>query len=454
MSVKSRAQEWLEVLLRFDTSNPPGNEAPAIDWIAALLLEQGIQATIVEPAPGRKNLVAELPGASDCGALLLSSHIDVVPVEDASYWRFPPFSAAERDNMLWGRGALDMKFKTAFDLEFITRLRGKRLNRPVKLVVLADEEQGGVLGVQHMLREHRELMNGEYVINELGGFNVTFGSVMPFLIQAGEKGRVHLRIHVSGPSGHASMPTPHSSIAVLSKVIAALDDLYFGFTLCGTTRKLFAEIAAVAEPAEQSLYQGLLAPASAEQSLLSIPSEEMRAQLRSMICNTINATRIGGGFQLNVIPSTSWCDLDCRIVPGVSPKIFVEQIQFFLKEVLRSQGLEHLVPNISVELLLAEEGYEIPGDDPLLLHLAAETKLRLGHGSSKSPCLPYLLPASSDNSHYHRAGIRPIGFSPLNFPPKFQGFMLAHSINERIPLKSFEEGLDCYCEAIANVVLR
>jgi acetylornithine deacetylase/succinyl-diaminopimelate desuccinylase-like protein len=108
----------------------------------------------------------------------------------------------------------------------------------------------------------------------------------------------------------------------------------------------------------------------------------MRSQLRSMICNTAMPTRIGGGFQLNVVPSTAWCDLDCRIVPGVSPANFVDQLRFFVSEVLASQGLKDLLPNVQIEVLVSEEGYEISIDDPLLKHLSAETKLRLGHGSS------------------------------------------------------------------------
>src|SRR5918997_1815505 len=105
----------LQALIRLDTSNPPGNEIIAVEYIRQQLAEVGLSAEVVESEPGRGNLRAVLKGDGSARPLLLMSHTDVVPVEP-EFWTHPPFCGDIIDGYVWGRGATDMKQWTAWHL--------------------------------------------------------------------------------------------------------------------------------------------------------------------------------------------------------------------------------------------------------------------------------------------------------------------------------------------------
>ncbi|HLF41824.1 MAG TPA: M20/M25/M40 family metallo-hydrolase, partial [Acidimicrobiia bacterium] len=118
------AVEIAREYLRIDTTNPPGNEAPAAALLAGILEEAGLETTTLESAPGRANLVARLPGRSGRGLALLH-HLDVVPA-DRSEWSVDPFGAEVHDGYLWGRGAIDMKGMGVMQLMTVLALARER----------------------------------------------------------------------------------------------------------------------------------------------------------------------------------------------------------------------------------------------------------------------------------------------------------------------------------------
>src|SRR5438477_2560726 len=142
----------LRALIRLDTTNPPGNERIAADYLARALASEGIQPTLIEPAPLRTSLVARLKGR-DPGKppLMLSSHTDVVPVE-AARWTRPPFGAEIADGCMWGRGSIDMKAKCAMDLGLMLAMRraGASPERSLIFAAVADEDAGSELGARFL----------------------------------------------------------------------------------------------------------------------------------------------------------------------------------------------------------------------------------------------------------------------------------------------------------------
>ena len=106
-SIEEQAFDWLQAYIQVDTINPPGNEARAVEFIAAILEAEGIPYQAAESAPGRGNLWARLEGGDEPGLVMLQ-HTDVVPA-DEKYWTTDPLSGEIRDGYLWGRGTLDMK---------------------------------------------------------------------------------------------------------------------------------------------------------------------------------------------------------------------------------------------------------------------------------------------------------------------------------------------------------
>ena len=106
------------------------------------------------------------------GGLLLSSHVDVVPSGNVAAWKHPPFSGALEGGMIWGRGALDMKYKTALDLALMSWAAKQRLAKRLELIVVSDEETGSAAGSSFICSAERDRIRARHVINEVGGFNV------------------------------------------------------------------------------------------------------------------------------------------------------------------------------------------------------------------------------------------------------------------------------------------
>src|SRR3954470_22866525 len=147
-ALDAEAQKTLQSYVRIDTSNPPGDVTKAADFLRGVLAGEGIEVTRYESGQGRSILLARLKGNGTGGkAILLESHMDVVPTDPAR-WTQDPFGAAIADGKMWGRGSLDMKGPGVIQLmSFISLKRQKvTLNRDVLLMAVPDEEVGGGLG--------------------------------------------------------------------------------------------------------------------------------------------------------------------------------------------------------------------------------------------------------------------------------------------------------------------
>jgi acetylornithine deacetylase/succinyl-diaminopimelate desuccinylase-like protein len=163
-------------LIRIDTTNRGGGDAcerPAAELVAAALDGAGLDAKLLESAPGRANVVARIAGTNQVApALLLHGHLDVVPAEP-SEWTVPPFSGEIRDGVLWGRGAVDMKNAVAVMVAVARSLArtGRQPARDVVLAFTADEEDTAAYGAGFLVSEHPDLFEGcTEGISESGAF--------------------------------------------------------------------------------------------------------------------------------------------------------------------------------------------------------------------------------------------------------------------------------------------
>ena len=161
--------DLLRSLIRIDTSNPPGNEEAAVQFIEAWLKKEGITSQIFSPAPRRGNLLARLKGKKAGEPIVLLGHIDVVPA-DESGWTEPPFKGAVKDGYLYGRGAVDMKSDVAAQILAFAALKREGITpeRDIILLVTCDEETGGQMGVGYMLNAVDELSDAAFVLSEGG----------------------------------------------------------------------------------------------------------------------------------------------------------------------------------------------------------------------------------------------------------------------------------------------
>ena len=259
----AEAVRLLQALLRFDTSNPPGNERPAADYIAGVLSADGIAPTVIETAPGRGNVVARLRGDGSAAPLLLFSHLDVVPVERA-LWTVDPFGGEIRDGYVYGRGALDMKGIGAMQLAVFLDLARQAaagsitLRRDLILAATADEETNANQGIGLLAARHPELLRAEYALTEFGGFPMRVAGKTFYPIQTAEKGTAWMTLRARGTPGHASVPRGDNAVVALARAVERLGTARLPMRLTATARAHIAGLAdALGGPAAVALRAAL-----------------------------------------------------------------------------------------------------------------------------------------------------------------------------------------------------
>ncbi len=407
-SFERQTLNHLRALIRLDTTNPPGNERIAADYLANIMAGAGIATTIVEPAPMRANLIARIAGASQSQApLMLSSHTDVVPVE-AARWTRPPFGAEIADGCVWGRGAIDMKAKCAMDLGLLTAISrvGALPSRDLILAAVADEEAGSELGARFLVENHPELVRAGFVLNETGGFTLFIGERRFYPIQVAEKGFVTVRMTVTAAPGHGSMPRTDTAIALIAELITRITQTSMRRRVTPLMRATLAE--------------------------LGIPPEKAPPLFRPMLANTVTPTMVRAGYKDNVIPGEASVILDGRTLPG-------EDQQSFLKELREIVG-----PQAALEVIKAAPPAESSHDTPLF-RLIKEKVEKADRGAR---AIPWMLPGATDSKFYAQLGATCYGFAPVRLDPKMPFGALYHGNDERMPIEGLMWGLRLYVDVV------
>jgi acetylornithine deacetylase/succinyl-diaminopimelate desuccinylase-like protein len=199
-------------LVRIPTVNtgvmPTGHELPLCHYLQRKLAADGLDSQILVSGEDRGNLVARLPGCRGRPRLLLMGHTDVVPIDDASQWRHPPFSGIVEGGRVWGRGAADMKDLLTSELMALLLLKraGVHLAGDLILAAAADEETGGAYGFGWLAQHAPEVIRAEYGVNEGGGSPILLGGRLAYAVPVGEKGRHELSISLRGKGAHAATP--------------------------------------------------------------------------------------------------------------------------------------------------------------------------------------------------------------------------------------------------------
>lgn len=421
--------ELLRQLLRFDTTNPPGNERECVEFVQGLLEDAGLETTIVAKDPERPNLVARLPGRGTAPPLLWQGHVDVVPTT-GQQWKHDPFGAVVEDGMLHGRGTLDMKAGVAMMVHAIIRCarEGVQPGGDVVLAVLADEEAGGDLGALHLVRERPDLLEGiKYALGEFGGFTMDIAGRRFAPIQVTEKQVCWLRATVRGPGGHGSLPMHGGTAARLAQLLRTLD-----------RKRLPVHVTPVAERMIGALADGLPAPLALLLRRLLDPRTtdhvlrllgDRGAFFDPLLHNTVNATIIEAGDKVNVIPSVATVALDGRALPGQSPDGMLAEVRALLGD------------DVELEVVRSEPGP--PEPDLGLFDLLAGV---IRDADPSATPIPLLLAAITDARHFGRLGIQGYGFTPMQLPADLNFTELIHAADERIPVDAVAFGANAYFE--------
>lgn len=424
--------ELLQQLIRFDTTNPPGNETACITYINNLLTEAGFQTTILSSDADRPNLVTCLKGTGNAPPLLLQGHIDVVTTEKQQ-WQHPPFEAQQVDDYIWGRGTLDMKGGVAMMLAAVLRASTEAAALPgdVLFAALSDEEAGGTLGAQFLVEQHADLFKDvRYALGEFGGFTLHVGGKKFYLIQVLEKQVCWLRATTRGLGGHGSLPVRGGAVAKLAHCIQQLDQHRLPVHINAVTQQMFETMAqAVPAPLGQQLQQ-LLDPQKTDSVLDSLETAHSRL-FDPMLHNTANITIIEGSSKINVIPGEVVFELDGRLLPGYTPDDMLTELQQTVGDEVTFELVRH-------DRGQAEANMGLFDTLKTVLHEADPTGIPV----------PFLVPVVTDGRFFSQLGIQTYGFLPIDLPPDFNFLQTVHAADERIPVAAMEFGTQAIYEVL------
>ncbi len=425
--------DLLKTLIRFDTTNPPGNEAACIGYIDSVLQAAGIETTIIAKDDKRPNLIARIEGNGSAPPLLLQGHVDVVTTAGQN-WTHPPFDAVETDGFIWGRGTLDMKGAVAMYVSAMLQLKAQAIvpNGDIILCILSDEERASAVGAAYLVEEHAHLFaDVKHCLGESGGVSTWLAGQKFYPIQVGEKLVCTLRLTINGAAGHGSMPIQGGTMATLGRVLTALDTQQLPVHITPVTRQMINGIASAIGFPQSAVLKLILKPQFTNRvmGLLGDASHAMNPMFR----NTVSPTIVSASDKINVIPGQVTVDLDGRMLPGLQPAQLVAEVQAIVG------------PDVQIDILKADPPARANAD---LSQFDLLTNVLNDLSGNDGTPIPYLLPAVSDGRFFERLGIQNYGFTPMQTPKGFPFSALPHAADERIPVGAVEFGTAAVLEVL------
>ncbi|MGI8828291.1 MAG: M20/M25/M40 family metallo-hydrolase [Candidatus Limnocylindria bacterium] len=450
--------EQLRDLIRIPSVNPPdggpdvaagrdpaGGETAAARYCAAMLDGAGIEAEVIELAPGRGSCIAKLraSGPTTEPPLILLNHLDVVPV-DAESWTRDPFGGELIDGVVWGRGAVDMKNMIAMELGVMLALKrsGAELRRDVIFAAVADEEAGGADGARGLAEQRPELFADAQgrpaaaAINEVGGYSVTIGARRFYTVQVAEKGIVWTRLRTTGTTGHGSMPHDDNAAIKLAAAVSAI--------AADQARRPARVIPVVAEFLHALGLSGVARlaetdPAAASTLLAErVDDPVMRRSIDAMLRDTVSPNVLRAGKKVNVVAGSGEAEIDIRTLPGTDQAALLEDLQAVVGD------------DALVEAVVTLPAIEWPANAEIvtLMHEA------LRAADPEATSVPMMITPGTDAKALAQLGIPCYGFAPLRLEPDVPFLSLFHGHDERVPVSALAFGLPVLADVVARYAAR
>ncbi|MBI4444637.1 MAG: M20/M25/M40 family metallo-hydrolase [Acidobacteria bacterium] len=424
----------LREYLRINTTNPPGNEMEGVRFLSSVLRRENIPFEVFETAPGRANLYARLKGDGTRSALILLHHIDVVPAVPES-WRFSPFSGTSSDGYLWGRGALDSKGLGIVHLMTFIAVKksGLPLKRDLIFLATADEEAGGLLGVNAIIKSRPEwIRDAEYMLTEGGDNIVGPGNLIYLGVENAQKLPLWLRLVAKGQPGHGSIPAPYPAPEKLIRALQRLLNMEPQLKLSPQVADLFRHIAPFQPRKMREFF-------SQPESGLTDPEVVKRIPLhfRALLQNTISITVLRSGDKTNVIPQTAVAELDCRLLPDGDPQEFLEELRSTIAD-----------PEIEIQTLL----WFAPASSSLKTPLFDAIKRAVSKLEPKAVVGPGVVAGFTDSYYFRRQGKTAYGLDPFKVRDRDSAGI--HGNDERISIANIHFGIRFLYEVISPLLWR
>ncbi|HYN51682.1 MAG TPA: M20/M25/M40 family metallo-hydrolase [Thermoleophilaceae bacterium] len=428
--LERRTVDLLQRLIRFNTVNPPGNEAAVQEFLRELLEEAGFECELLADVEGRPNLIARMKAESDGPVLCLLAHVDTV-LADPSQWTVDPWAGELRDDCVWGRGAIDMKSQLAAEAAAAIALveEGWRPQAgELLLVFTCDEEVGALHGAQWLCREHPDKVRADFVVNEGAGQVMLYDGRRVYGVCLGEKGVFRFKLTIEGRAGHASVPRiGDNALARMGPVLTALRD----------------RRAPIQPPPESLLLLEALGldAADPEAALLELArtDPQLGVLVEPLLGVSFAPTIMRAGDKINVIPARAELDVDCRVPP--------EQGEEHVREALRAVLGDD---DFQVEFSDTVVGNRSPADSALMDTISAFVE-REDPGAAVAPMVMW---GFSDSRWWRAAFPASVvyGFFPQREMDFVEGFPLVHGADEHIPVEDLGLAAAFYSELMEKTL--
>jgi acetylornithine deacetylase/succinyl-diaminopimelate desuccinylase-like protein len=324
---KAEILRHYRALVQLDTSNPPGNETRAVEYLKKVLEDEGIPTKTLALDPKRANLVARLKGNGSKRPLLILAHTDVVGVQREK-WPVDPFGAVLKDGYIWGRGTKDDKPILAANLMVMLLLKrgGVPLDRDVIFLAESGEEADITgAGINFMVDQHFDEIDAEFSLTEGGGSTLVGNKVTIVNIGTAEKVPARVRLVASGTSGHGSVPRLDNALIHLGAAVEKVGKWQTPMRLNDTTRTYFEKLATISPPDSAARYNSLLNPTTSAAAQRYLAENEPGRS--SMLRTSVVPTMMKAGIGPNVIPSEAEATLDIRALPDEDIAKFYAEMQ-------------------------------------------------------------------------------------------------------------------------------
>ena len=397
-----------------------------------------MQVVIPDGKPDDGNIVARIRAKSPAKkGILLLAHIDVVDAKRAD-WERDPFKLYEENGFFYGRGASDDKSMAAVFLDLMIRLKQERNFKPRRDVIMAltcgEETSNRVNGVDYLLKNHRELIDAAFALNEgAGGLLSADGKPLTLQVQAGEKIHQVYTLEVTNPGGHSSRPVPDNAIYRLAAATTKISQLTFPVQVNSVVREYF-RVTGPLVGGEVGAAMSAVAKNPDDQAALARLSKD--PSYNAVMHTTCVATQLEGGHAANALPQRATVTLSCRVMQGTTP----EQVKETLEKAVGDD-------QVKVAIVRRRDGSSPP---PLTDEIMAPVKKMAAKLWPGVPVAPMMSAGATDGRFLMNAGIPTYGMSGMFSKPEETN---AHGLNEKRRVQSLYEGRE-FLEGVVRAYVK
>jgi acetylornithine deacetylase/succinyl-diaminopimelate desuccinylase-like protein len=443
-ATRKLAVDIFKQLIEINTTDSVGNVTTAAEAMATRFRDAGFQDSDIQvlgPNDRKKNVVVRLHGSSKHKPVLLIGHLDVVEARRED-WTTDPFQFIEKDGYYYGRGTSDMKDGDAIMSATLIRMKkeGYMPSRDIILAMTADEEGGGSNGVDWLIKNHRERIDAEFVLNhDGGGVLADHGTPIMMEVNATEKLYGDFVLTATNPGGHSSLPRPENAIYELANALTRIEHHQFPFELNNITRAYYEEQVKLATGQRAADLKAMLRTPPDMEAVARLSKDPID---NSTMHTTCVATRLSGGHANNALPQMAQANVNCRIEPGHS----LEEIRLELEKVVADPKVS--APTIKVQFrenssVLMDHGsdrhsYVPPAPRKDVFDPLTKIVSQMWPGI---PVIPNMSTGASDGVYTNAAGMPTYCVSGEQYD---RDDVRAHGKDERMGVEAFARGVDFY----------